>query len=435
MNRFWSALLIFLWFFELQVVLFSQEPGISFSSVPPLGSEGNLTGKVHNVSPADHGVAVYIFVQGWWNKPSFAAPLTPIGSNGAWTCDIVSAGADSVARKVAAFLVPKDYQPPLLEGTAVLPHELFENSLATLQAARRSENAFSFSGYDWDVKTSGSFGFGPGPNVFSDDPENVWVDEEGKLHLKITYRDGVWNCAEVVSFRSFGYGTYRFYVESALDELDANVVLGLFTWSDDPAYAYREIDVEIAKWSNPSDPTNAQFVVQPWNNPGNLARWTIPPGAAPTTHSFDWEASEIRFESHNGEVQLPITEPPVISQWNYMGNDIPVPGDEQVRMNLWLVNGLPPTDGQEVEIVISRFAFIPSTLPEPDLTSVDLNEDGLVIRANGQPQLFYFLESASGLEDWEEIDSRVVDETEIQFTVPVSPDSENKFYRIRVPDQ
>lgn len=436
MNWFRSAILIFICLFKPQVLLFAQEPELAFNHVPPLGSDGYLTGYAYNVNPSEYGVAVYIFVQGWWNKPSFAQPVTPIGSNGAWTCDIVTAGADNVARKVAAFLVPRNYEPPLLEGTGVLPGELWDNSVAAIETARRSPNAFRFSGYEWDVKTSGNYSFGPGPNFFSDSLENVWVDEEGKLHLKITYRDGEWRCAEVVSYSSFGYGTYRFYVDSPVDDLDANVVLGLFTWSDDPAYAYREIDVEIARWGNASDPTNAQFVVQPWNNAGNLIRFTIPDGASPTTYSFDWEPDQISYESHDGALQLPITTPPAMSQWNYTGNDIPVPGDEQVRLNLWLVNGLPPTDGMEVEVVISRFAFIPSILPEPVLTTVAFgNGQQLKLQASVAPQLLYHLESTMDLTGWEVIESKVANEAEIEFTVPVSPESDSKMYRIRLPEQ
>ena len=119
-------------------------------------------------------------------------------------------------------------------------------------------------------------------------------------------------------------------------------------------FSYREIDVEVARWGNASDPTNAQFVVQPWHHYGNLHRYTIPSGSTPTTYGFDWEADQIAFVSHDGAFLPPPESVPVISQWTYTGPDIPVPGDEQVRMNLWLVNGNPPTDGQEVEVVISR---------------------------------------------------------------------------------
>lgn len=49
--------------------------------------------------------------------------------------------------------------------------------------------------------------------------------------------------AEVILSESLGYGTYSFTVSSPIGDLDPNVVLGLFTWSDDPAYHHREIDV------------------------------------------------------------------------------------------------------------------------------------------------------------------------------------------------
>ncbi len=39
--------------------------------------------------------------------------------------------------------------------------------------------------------------------------------------------------------------------------------------------------------------------------------------------------------------------------------DIPYPGDENARINLWLLNGLPPSNGQEVEVVIRKFEFVP----------------------------------------------------------------------------
>lgn len=49
----------------------------------------------------------------------------------------------------------------------------------------------------------------------------------------------------------------------------------------------------------------------------------------------------------------------VVHQWEYTGDEIPVPGDENARMNLRLFWGNPPSDGQEVEVVVSSFVFIP----------------------------------------------------------------------------
>ncbi len=71
-----------------------------------------------------------------------------------------------------------------------------------------------FSGYDWRVGNSKDNRQGPGPNYFSDSKENVWLDDGGNLHLKITHRDGRWNCAKISLLESHGYGTYIFHVAS-----------------------------------------------------------------------------------------------------------------------------------------------------------------------------------------------------------------------------
>ena len=207
-----------------------------------------------------------------------------------------------------------------------------------------------WAGRTWQVKSSQSK-VGPGPNYFSASAENVWVDGLGRLHLRITYRNGRWSCAEVIGNDSLGYGTYTFQLASPVDGLDANVVLGLFTWSDKAAYHHREIDVEFARWGNAGDPTNAQYVVQPADTAGHLRRLTVPAGAAPTAHGFAWQAGRVDFASAgpNGWSD----------GWSYLGPDAPRPGGENVRLNLWLSGGAPPTDGQEVEVIADSFAFAP----------------------------------------------------------------------------
>jgi hypothetical protein len=222
---------------------------------------------------------------------------------------------------------------------------------AQATAATAAARTITFSGHQWTVKTSAGELWGPGPNRFSDSSDNVWVDEQGRLHLKISWRDGAWHCAEVISQASFGHGTYRFTVESPLDALDAQAVLGLFTWNDDKAFNHREIDIEFARWGNPLDPTNAQFVVQPYNTRGNLQRWTLQPGYTTTTHQFRWTLRDITFNSSFAGNPL--------AQWTYSKrNGIPRPGGENARINLWLFQGLPPQGGAPIEVVVSRFDFV-----------------------------------------------------------------------------
>jgi hypothetical protein len=206
-----------------------------------------------------------------------------------------------------------------------------------------------FSGYTWQVKSSTGL-VGPGPNVFSDSTSNVWVDALGRLHLRLTYSQGHWRCAEVINTESLGRGRYSFELDSPVDALDPNVVLGLFTWSDDPAYANRELDIEFSRWGNVADPTNGQYVVQPYDAGGHLQRITQP-AAASSAHSFDWQPGAVTFSS---TMATP-------SSWTYSGSELPPPGTEHARMNLWLYGGSPPANGEAVEVVVRRFSFTPAS--------------------------------------------------------------------------
>lgn len=209
----------------------------------------------------------------------------------------------------------------------------------------------AFSGYQWLVKSSGDGEKeGPGPNWFSDSEENVWVDREGRLHLRITARGGRWWCAEVVSERSFGHGRYCFALEGGVEGINEHVVLGLFTWDMSPEHCHREIDIEISRWGEVENDAG-QFVVQPYEREGNLHRFPVPLGGRASLHTWDWRPDRVEFSLR----ALPAGE--LIEEWTYRGPDNPPPGNEKVRINLWLVRGRPPSDGKEVEVVVRSFRF------------------------------------------------------------------------------
>ena len=153
---------------------------------------------------ADYRVAVYIYVGGWWTKPSFAQSLTWIASDGTWTTDITTGGQDQLATQIAAFLVPLTFTPPFLEGASTLPAALFDAAPAHALVAREPAlRQVTFAGYTWQVKTSQT-PVGPGPNLFSDRAEDVGVDYQGKLHLRIANLDGQWYSTEVVNTTPLG---------------------------------------------------------------------------------------------------------------------------------------------------------------------------------------------------------------------------------------
>jgi hypothetical protein len=225
---------------------------------------------------------------------------------------------------------------------------LMSSELRLGGSRRPRPRIIAFAAHTWQVKTSAS-AVGPGPNYFSDSDDNVWVDGRGRLHLKVTHLDGKWYCAEVVNTRSLGHGRYTFTLGSSVDNLDPSLVFGLFTWSDDPAYHNRDIDIEFSRCANGDDPTNGQYVVQPYDHIGNLKRITQRTLAS-SRQSFDWRKAGFRFASSSAAP----------SAWTYRGRDVPEPGTEHVRMNLWLNRGGAPTNDRPAEVIIDSFEFTPT---------------------------------------------------------------------------
>ncbi|MCC6235673.1 MAG: glycoside hydrolase family 16 protein [Verrucomicrobiales bacterium] len=215
-----------------------------------------------------------------------------------------------------------------------------------------------FGGYDWTIRSGQG---GPGPNRW--DESNVWLDDAGFLHLKVRHRDGVWTCAEVTLQQRLGFGRYQFQIEGPIDRLDPNVVLGLFNYptSDVGADATHEIDIEFARWGNPKFPI------------GNFTVWPVEKTLKPTsstfefrltgigsTHRFEWTPTQVRYLSLQGWRD---DDQERIHSWNYAPSDPaqrisqrPLP----LHLNLWLFRGQPPTDQQEVEIVVRSLRFTPT---------------------------------------------------------------------------
>jgi hypothetical protein len=217
-----------------------------------------------------------------------------------------------------------------------------------------------FSGYTWFVKNVEGARAGPGPNLFS--AHNVRIAGDG-LHLRVAEVGGQWHSAEIVSILSFGYGRYTFAIGSEVADLDPNLVLGLFTWSDDPSpdRSHREIDIEVSRWGDPQN-RNAQCVVQPYDRPDAVIRFELPSGLRHLELSFAWTPDgitcDIAGESGTGrEAAFRFTH-------RFTGTTL-VPGGENARINLWQLGGQPPARNMPQEVVISSFRFTPLSRTSP----------------------------------------------------------------------
>ncbi len=330
---------------------------VTFTHVPAFGqtTDDTLTGKVCGVNPATHRVAIHIKVgDGWWTKPTFAQPLTVIQGDGTSSADIVTGGGDKYATLISARVVPAGLVPPDVGGDPCVPASITSAAVASTTVVRPNTGLrnLHWCGFDWWVKDSAGSRVGPGNNYFSQSSDQVWIDSQSRLHLRISNVGGLWQCAEIVTYATPGYGRYIFRGDTAPNSLDANAVLGLFTWADrneDPNH--REIDIEWSRWGNPTDLTNSQFVVQPYSPTGHLQRITIPAGTTSSVQQWNWLTTGVSFQALEGTSAI---------TWNYpatntVSPNLPVSCDENVRCNLWLCNNAGPTSGQATEVVLTAF--------------------------------------------------------------------------------
>jgi len=243
----------------------------------------------------------------------------------------------------------------------------------------RNGNEVRFSNLDWWVKT-GSGPQGPGPNYFSSRPEDLFLDNQGRLHLRIAQHDGVWYSTELVGYDTVGYGTYTWVVTGDLENIAANTVLGLFTWNTQSFFeaANSEVDIEFAKWGDSQQKRTLHQSVQPVNfgpyYPERSYAAPTEPGEliGTSTHRFVWTDSLILWTSWKGtdlnsepiaSWSFGLDNPPRVKNEGGAASQpivIPKPlNHTNVRINYWLLGGVPPTDGQPHEIIIESFDYVP----------------------------------------------------------------------------
>jgi hypothetical protein len=214
-----------------------------------------------------------------------------------------------------------------------------------------------FAGHAWTVRPNGVGG--PRVNTWCED--NAFVDSSGDLHLKLTNNNGVWCAAEVISTDSMGFGTYQWQLKSRVDNLDRNVVFGLFNYppSSVAPDGTNEIDIEFTRWGIPgANQLNYTIFPAVAGLSETTQNYSFAMNGAYSSHRFIWKRQSIRFQSTNGHYD---TNASPIADWTYTPTDYatrigstPVP----VRMNIWKTEV--PTDGQPVEIVVSSFRFTSS---------------------------------------------------------------------------
>ncbi len=224
-----------------------------------------------------------------------------------------------------------------------------------------------WSGYEWEVKAKKQ-PMGPGPNLWSDSQRSVWVDDRGRLNLKVRKIHDQWHAAEVYMLNTLGHGKYVFYLDSRVDQLDTSVVVGLFIHATDT----NEIDIEFSKWGQERKYTYHQFVLQPRIDGSNIKRSDYRSRKPQSTHGFVWSPEGVAFRSYEGHE---IKDKRPYKWWDYTGPNNPPLSNQKVHINLWLYKGQPPTDGNEVLLVIDRFVFVPYSKQEKEPVATITTEE------------------------------------------------------------
>jgi hypothetical protein len=294
-------------------------------------------------------IVLYAKTDGRWGVcRQSGQTFTNVETDGQWEASV------HLGTQYAALLVDPTYNPP--EQTESLP--IVGNGVVALAVVNGegaapvlpSPNLLNFSGYEWTTSTGPIFHAGS-RNFF--DPANVWTDETGALHLRISGSAGKWGAAELKLTRSLGYGTYRFQVRD-VSHLEPSALLTLITWDGiGTESTRRELDVELGRWGY-LDNTNVNYVVQPYYVPANVFAFRVPTGLY--THSFRWEPGKVTFSTVAGSINTGGSR--VINQ-HVFTSGVPTPRGESVRIALYVFHQGKIPLKNENELIIDKFEYLP----------------------------------------------------------------------------
>jgi hypothetical protein len=308
---------------------------------------GMVDGRVTGALPGQR-IVVYAKTDGRWGLcQQTYQPFAKIESDGRWKASV------HLGLQYAALIVEPTYDPH--EQTESLP--ITGNGVVALAVVNGegpapvlpSPKMLNFSSYEWTTSAGPIFRAGS-RNFF--DPANVWTDERGALHLRISGSPEKWAAAEVKLTRSLGYGTYRFQLRD-VSHLEPSAILTLIAWDGVGSESTRrELDVELGRWGN-LDNTNVNYVVQPYYVPTHFVAFRAPPG--PYTHSFRWEPGQVIFSTVAGSGN---TSGRVINQ-HVFTSGVPLPEGESVRIGLYVFHQGKIPLKNENEVVIDKFEYLP----------------------------------------------------------------------------
>jgi chitosanase len=212
------------------------------------------------------------------------------------------------------------------------------NTTTPVNNTYQKNGKITWKGQDWEVYPEGRSD--PGPNNWN--PNGVYVDPQGRMHLTVEKAGSTWKACGIDAKNKTKYGTYTWTLDSPnLQNLDKNVVLGLFTYLNDAT----EQDIEFSQWGSAKNDL-LSFSVQP------KMIGAFPVTSQPVKCQIVWQKNKCTLTVWDtaGKVIGTATTTKYVPTKN-----------SYACMNLWLNDGhRSPSNGQPVDIVISDFSFIPN---------------------------------------------------------------------------
>ena len=351
--------------------------GTAWTQEPLITIAGNLTVTFPNggeVFPLSSNVMIRWTDNGTENENV----KIELYKNGAYSKTIAASvvskpGPDSISWVVApntASAQAVDYRIKITSLANTLNNDLSNANFIINQGG----HSIVFNGITWDI-SNGRRTPGAGCNYWFDgyiNGSNVYnlvsLDALGNLHVKIIKIGDSWYCPELTSRYHYGYGEYRFYVNSDMN-FDPNVVAGLFNYESDS----KEIDLKFHHWADSPGCSEFEgnYIIQHAPNtctsplPGQVNWHNFETPADPlTTHKYTWTNGSVHFQSYKGNAAVQATPADAIADWTPTcpASWIPEPGASHVMINFWMTAPKPLGNVTVQEMVINAVQ-----VPKPDM--------------------------------------------------------------------
>jgi len=234
--------------------------------------------------------------------------------------------------------------------------------ISMLEIAIATDRIIFFAGREWIVHNR--YG-GPGPCNFSNSTNNVWIDQDNRLHLKMYKENGIWKHPHIETIEHTSYGNYRFYIIGRPDLQDKNVVFSPYVINTEAPPTYGEIDFEFARWSVDSYPyANYCLHYDDDGVPEYHHNFNTSLTGEYFTAGFNWSENNVVWKMIHGHYP----EPPssnflvlnsyidYITQPGYDASNVPFE-DDNLTMNIIIWTCDIPSNGQALEYIIKDIDY------------------------------------------------------------------------------